>query len=109
MTGVQTCALPILPDIQCSFDNIPVDDCIDVEKLKALSQVVSDNIPYYYNLFELSTIVVKEIYPDVREWTIYDNPLQDFSDQTVTQLPVSIYYPIDDEYAFGYLDVGVYR
>lgn len=94
-----------LPDVQCSFDNIPVDDCIDVEKVQALSNIYLDNLAYYYNIFGFSEILINQTYPDAGAWVIYSNPTPG-SFQRI-QLPVSIYHPIQDTYALGFIDVRV--
>ena len=99
-----------LSDIQCSADNNPIDDCIDVQKLEALSTIVEGNLLYYYNVFENSNITVTEIYPNPgKQWQIYNNPKPGSTDITKIQLPISIYYPTTDDFAFGYIDVSVYR
>lgn len=98
-----------LHDIQCTTDNIPKDDCVDVEKVIALSSISEENIQYYYNLFGFSTIIVRQVYPSPSEWIIYDNAKQNFVDRTNIQLPVSIFYPNEERQGFGYFDVQVYR
>ena len=98
-----------LPEIQCSFDNIPVEDCIDIEKLTAFSTLaVSENI-YYYNVFGFSRIEIEQIYPSQQTWTLYDNPFPNYQDVVAIQLPTSLYYPGEDEYSFGAVLVSVYR
>ena len=95
--------------MQCSFDNVPDDDCIDIEKLKALRFTIEDNIVYYFSLFEFSQITVTQIYPTADSWVLYDNPKKNFIDLIPIQLPVSLYNPMTDSYGFGYIDIGVYR
>ena len=98
-----------LPEMQCSFDNVPDDDCIDIEKLKALRFTIEYNIVYYFSLFEFSQITVTQIYPTADSWVLYDNPKKNFIDLIPIQLPVSLYNPMTDSYGFGYIDIGVYR
>jgi hypothetical protein len=106
-----------LPEIQCSSHNEPIDDCIDIEKLEAFSNAVSNNLQYYYNLFEFSNIIVEEVYPDQESWTLYDNPKQDFKDQISIQLPILLNDPTSDGVCgtqlqgkcyFGVMHVSIY-
>jgi hypothetical protein len=99
-----------LTDVQCSMDNIPDEDCIDVYKLQAFSQLAAKEDVYYYNIFEFSVINITEIYPfSGRSWKMYDHPLPDYTDLVRVQLPVSLYYPGEDRYLYGVINVGVYR
>ena len=103
-----------LPELQCSEENVRTEDCIDLYKLKALSDMVDGNRLYYYDIFEYSDIYVKEIFPDLWEdegdWKyLYQNSLTEYKDKISTFIPVSLYDPNDKSYSFGILAVEVYR
>lgn len=97
-----------LPEIQCSFDNVPVEDCIDKYKLEALTPIIDPNKIYYYRIFGDSRITINQTYPsDTVSWTLYDRPKE--GERLSTQIPVSIYNPATDQYTFGVIYVEVYR
>jgi len=53
-----------LPELQCSEENVRVEDCIDLMKLDAASKLLKDNSIYYYDIFEFSKIWVEEVFPN---------------------------------------------
>jgi len=98
-----------LPELQCSKDNVRVEDCIDKYKLGAVEKLLDDNNVYYYDLFEFSNISVRKIYPGTEEnWNLYGNKPTEFRNRLSTFIPVSIFDPTDKSYGFGILTVEVY-
>ena len=104
-----------LPELQCSEDNIVSDNCIDLIKLKTASKVILDNYIYYYDRLLFSKIKVTRVYPidptdlpENNEWTLYNNPLDDFSNKLVTNIPISILDPVENEKYFGVMTVELY-
>ncbi len=67
-----------LPELQCSNGLAEADDnCIDVIKLRALTELMDDSVlnyrnEYYFNLFGFSRISVTEVFPNNRSWVVYD-------------------------------------
>src|SRR3989344_8811895 len=82
-----------LPEIQCSEDNIIIDNCIDTLKLEYAQNIMKENEIYYYDLLEFSDVNVLQIYPDEAKWSIYSRKTEDFSSKFVTNVPVSLYNP----------------
>ena len=81
-----------LPELQCSEDNVRVENCIDLLKLDAASGLLRENSIYYYDVFEFSDISVKRIFPpDNQEWPLYSNPLPNYSNKLSTFIPTSLF------------------
>ncbi len=103
-----------LPELQCSEENVRVENCIDLYKLEAVSGMIDQNRVYYYDIFESSVIRVEKIFPDpTGNWNlyIYKDPIEesDYENKLSTFIPVSLYDPDDKSYGFGILVVEVYR
>ena len=102
-----------LPELQCSEENVRVDDCIDKYKLDSLENLLAENNVYYYDLFEFSNISVKKIYPfpeagETAEWGLYGNKPTEFRNKLSTFIPVSLFNATSKSYDFGILTVEVY-
>lgn len=96
------------PELQCSEENIVTSDCIDILKLDAAADIISQNQIYYYDRLGFSKIVINEIYPESNSWILYNKPLVEFEDKITTHLPVSLFYPEERKYSFGIMLVDVY-
>ena len=97
-----------LPELQCSFDNVQTEDCIDIYKLESIQGIFNENKDYYYNILGYSLISVEQIYPETKIWNIYDVPKPDYNDKISTQVPISLYNPIKDQHTFGVINIYVY-
>lgn len=97
-----------LPELQCSEDNIVSDNCIDRLKLEAASEIMQQNDVYYYDRLLFSKITVNEIYPDSNEWILYTRPLDEFSNKITTNIPISLFNPIENKNAFGIMTVELF-
>ncbi|MEM4267621.1 MAG: hypothetical protein QXK37_02210 [Candidatus Woesearchaeota archaeon] len=97
-----------LPEIQCTRDSIVSFDCIDLLKIKALSNVSSSNSEMYKKMFPNTRITLVSAYPYKDSWLVYDGT---WSDEGVINftIPVSLYNPITKQYSFGIMGVEVYR
>ena len=112
LKAIQTAQLvSFLPEIQCSSDGIPTNDCFDILKIKALNYVNTGEIrnKYYFDTFGYSEISINQIYPSVVNWDIYKRPLTDSKAKSSIQIPVSLYNASSRKYNFGVLNVAVYR
>lgn len=110
-----------LPELQCSSGNDVEDNCIDIYKAAFLNKSISGNPntqQYYAELFGLSKIELKILYPDDKDsfledtfftdtttgiwtedsFTIYENPSteaeQSKLSQSRTNVPISLYNPL---------------
>lgn len=101
-----------LPELQCSEDNIVSDNCIDLIKLETASIVIQANDIHYYDRLLFSTIKVTRVYPKDpladNEWTLYDRPLEEFSNKILTNIPISIFNPVTNKKSFGVMTVELY-
>ena len=99
-----------LPEVQCSEDNVIVDNCIDILKSKSASKIMKQNEIYYYDLFEYGNISVSQIYPSEAKWTLYSRSLDNAKTKFVTNVPISICDPevvkcSFKKYGFGVLTI----
>ena len=98
-----------LPEIECSEDNVPKENCIDTEKLNAAAPILTDNNnPYYYDLFGFSVIRIEEIYPVNLGFvkTLYERDnAPDYKNSFVTKVPVTLYDPVDKLNKFGMITI----
>ncbi|MBI2134987.1 hypothetical protein HYU09_03275 [Candidatus Woesearchaeota archaeon] len=97
-----------LPELQCSEDNIVSDNCIDLIKLESAREIMQQNYVYYYDRLLFSTITVNEVYPDSKELVLYSRPLDEFSDKITTNIPISLFDPIENKNAFGIMTVELF-
>ena len=99
-----------LPEIQCSSENVPVDDCVDILKLERFREVAANNSEYYYYIFGNSNITIQEIYPDpTASWELYNKPKEGWKSYSSIQIPTSIYNPLEHKYYFGVIYVNTYQ
>ena len=97
-----------LPELQCSEENIRVEDCIDLLKLDVTASLLKENNIYYFDVFEFSKIWVGEVFPGTNEWLLYNKSFTNYKDQLSTFVPVSLFNPTSKEYSFGILAVETY-
>ena len=94
--------------MQCSEDNIVSDNCIDIFKLEAASEIIPENEIFYYDRLLFSRITIRKIYPGEKEWTLYNRPLDDFSNKIVTNIPISLFDPVGNKNSFGVMSVELF-
>lgn len=85
-----------LPELQCSSDNIIEDNCVDVIKAKAMSEMIATNPTaslFYYDTFMAANISVKEAYPGDESFVIYSYKPENSTLSEVIILPITIYDP----------------
>ena len=95
------------PEIQCSFDNQPEPNCIDMFKLLALKDKIAENNVYYFPIFGYSRITLYQIYPPDESITFYNMSLADKS-ILATHIPLTVYHPAKEEYYFSRLLIEVF-
>ena len=117
LKAIQTAqVVSFLPELQCSSNNIIVDDCFDILKVEALSEIISNpqnqklKNEYYYDLFGFSSITIEQVYPlPVASWLIYEKTIEKTKAKSSIKIPISLYDPDSRAYNFGILTVDVYR
>lgn len=94
-----------LPEVQCSEDNIVIDNCIDILKLDSAQKLMKEKEIYYYDLLEFSDVTIARIYPDEARWSIYSRKTEDYKNKFVTNVPISLYDPTTRKHGFGVLTI----
>jgi hypothetical protein len=97
-----------LPEVQCSEDNIIIDNCIDMLKLDAAKELMKESEIYYYDLLEFSDVTLLQIYPNDAKWEIYSRKKEKFQNKFVTNVPISLYEPLSRKYNFGVLTIDTF-
>ena len=100
-----------LVELQCSERGIIKDGCIDLLKVDAASEIMqsAENKEPYFDKFGFSRITMNQIYPEIKDIAvIYDNSLQDYSYKDVSNIPVSLFDPIKNEYYFGAIHLEIF-
>ena len=100
-----------LNEVQCSERGVVKDGCIDLLKINGASEVMQkeENKEFYFDKFGFSRITIKQIYPEIKDIiVIYDNSLQDYSYKDVSNIPISLFDPIKNEYHFGAIIVEIF-
>ncbi len=94
-----------LPELQCSEDNVIIDNCIDILKLESAQKLMLDNSLYYYDLLEFSDVDIVQIYPKEISWNIYSRTTEDVKNRFVTNVPISLYNSTTRRFTFGILTI----
>jgi hypothetical protein len=108
-----------LPELICSDgDTEPEDNCVDMLKARHARQTFEAHESIYFQLFSFSRISVHQIYPPVlpenSELLIWDKPKDEFTKLESTFFVVALRDETlaqdrnPENFAFGYLQVGVY-
>jgi hypothetical protein len=101
-----------IPELRCSSENVPVDNCFDALKLSKFASLVESDYLYYENDLGTSTITLEQVFPDNgMSWTLYNNP-GGKSSSVPAYIPVSIFNATDGplgSYYLGVLIVDVWR
>jgi len=102
-----------LPELQCSFKNVQVDDCIDLIKLDAFGRSLSNSdgsfYQYYSTVFGKSDIRVQMVYPPGPTYIVYTTEVTKPENNLSTFVPVALYNATSKSYSFGILSVNTYE
>ena len=96
-----------MPEFSCTKFS-----CIDTLNLLAFKQVTKKE--QYENTFGFKIIIIEQVYPetnnqectmqnypDCNKYTIYNNPKSDFTEETSTSLPTTLYFQSENQYKIG--------
>jgi len=107
-----------LTELKCSVYGTEDQSCFEEIKLTAFENLTKNDWDlvgeYYVNKLGTAKITIEEIYPQSRNWTIY-NYTGTFEKDGVaydgkqTQIPVVIWNPLTGKRAFGVLYLTVYN
>jgi len=103
-----------MPELICSRGEAePEDNCFDVLKLNATREAMHQYLDeYYFEIFSYAKIEVQEVYPENKNWILYDKPKPEFTRQEPTFFVVTLKDELagnnQPEYELGYVAVTVY-
>ncbi|MEK6949383.1 MAG: hypothetical protein AABX34_04125 [Nanoarchaeota archaeon] len=100
-----------LAEVQCSERGFVEDYCIDILKVKAASEIImsEENKMPYFDKFGFSRITIKQIYPEIKDISvIYDNSIGDYSYKDLSNMPVSLFDPMENKHYFGAITVEMF-
>lgn len=98
------------PEIRCSFNNVPTEDCIDLYKLNVASKNINNNKLFYFGIFEYARVTVEQIFPENQTPIIlYDNPKPNYIDLINIPIPSNVYDPTTNKFSYAIMTIGVYR
>ncbi|RMD58329.1 hypothetical protein D6825_01220 [Candidatus Woesearchaeota archaeon] len=97
------------PELDCSFLLSQKETCIDILKAQAFSSLMQLNasaFQFYFTEFGDSRISVEQVYPQEigKEWVLYDSGTGK-GEQIASRSPILLYDALEDEYAFGVIEV----
>lgn len=119
-----------LREIKCSKNSESGNTCLDLYRVKALSETIKDTTldadKYYNDIFKRSKISIRPIYPKIelvpgdstiKTMTIYEYELPLNPDGTIKEkqqvtrsfFPVLLYDPLEDKNIFAMLEISVYK
>ena len=110
-------AADYLLEMQCTEENIPVDNCIEIEKAQLLGNMTANdaqlNYEHYYSVFGYATISISQIYPySAGNIIVYNNTLAKSHGNSSFTFPVLLYSSkkgvSPKRYNFGVLNVMSY-
>jgi len=112
----QALRLTYLPELDCSFAGVQIDNCFDRLKVESLIAARPTSNLAYFNVFGYSTVSLRTIYPKPaapKQDIIYSRKLNATdSDIIKTQVPVLICEKgcdqTDPRYSFGILEIDSY-
>ncbi len=102
-----------LPELDCALAGIQIDNCVDKVKLEKLNQALEDDAKklYYFNVLGYSEVVLNIIYTSYsaeEQYEIYERTPNSFFSAYKNQIPVLLYDPVENKFAFGALEVTTY-
>ena len=117
LKAIQTAQLvSFLPELQCTSPtsmNIVDDNCFDLLKVKALSEIIKNDQKlrneYYYDLLGSSKISVEQIYPSEMKWDVYDKSPANKKSISSIKIPISLYNASSKKNNFGVLNIDIYK
>ena len=101
-----------LPEFDCVKVGVQIDNCFDAFKVEQFSSLIAQDANMrdaYFDIFGFVDVKLRSVFPgEEQEYLIYSNPRPDVG-YDLTQLPVLIYSPVQDRFAFGILEVFFYE
>ena len=105
------------PELECSVRETREFDCLDMIKLDVLTKVLGQeagssgySFNYYYDLIGRAKITVTQVYPASvkKSWIVYEKNGTSRTAETII-LPISLYDPVQKQYALGVMELKMYE
>ena len=99
-----------LPELDCSFAGVQRSNCVDVDKVVILMDLLNTDSTAqveYFKTFKQSKVEITQVYPAGPSWTIYSRP--ETNESRAIQIPILIFNSRTNNYNFGYVEVTVYE
>ena len=94
-----------MPEFTCEACGGSLKDrCFDTLKLEAFTKLPATTIDGYYSYFGKSSLVVEQIYPEEKSWTLYNKKGEG---NIQAHIPVLLCDPEKNNYNFGVLIIDV--
>lgn len=106
--------VPELYELKCNELSVNRVKCIDLYKLKAMSEEINNSdrkaYSYYHNYFKNSKITIVQVYPESSAFnmTLYDAELRDKTTTLLISLPINIKNYVDKTTTYGFIVVEGY-
>ncbi len=105
-----TLLILFLPELICSRGEAePEDNCIDLMKLRHAHETMLEHTEdYYFDMVSYATITITQLYPEEKEFILYDKPQPEYLKKEPTYFVVSLRDDTAASYGYGYVKVEVY-
>lgn len=98
-----------ISEVQCSLTDVQKPSCFEIEKMDAFINITENERSltreYFFSKLGNTRLVVREVYPDEREWVLYNNTIGENVSQSGLPVivPVSLYKAASGNYHYGVL------
>ena len=100
--------IAFLPEFQCTEMNVVEASCFDILKISAMEKVYNNHLGYYSREFGSIKIEVEQLFPPGEILIPYDNTPDNYTQASLSQIPVALYNATSKKYSFGVLRVTAY-
>jgi hypothetical protein len=101
-----------MPELTCSFEAVSDRLCVDLYKIQAWNELMNKSVQfkdYYYGQLGESKIIIDRVYPDRKNFTIYNNPpKRNNSNSDFLMVPTTIYSPLTKQGQLGIINIKTY-
>ena len=99
-----------VPELDCALAGIQIDNCIDRIKLERFFEVLNDSLTRvsYFDTLGYSEIYVRTVYPELKQYNLYNLEPPLFTTAYMNHIPVLLYDSIEKKFSFAVLEVRTY-
>jgi len=96
-----------MPEIAC-LSSMEETNCFDIYKLNSTRGIIKEDMAFYAEKLGSVTVRIEEIYPEKRDWLVYNNSKNINRGKFHFEIPVKLYDPVLKEISFGLLCLDYY-